>query len=171
VQHLKDRAVGPYVHIDNQRLYAVLCTHPRDSAQNLLHRFRKYLTKLSYNVGASTEQRAQRFVLDQARDNSRRVGNLLGNLTGSPRDSKVQSRIAQGLARLGDLSGGDLSKLPGGKESLKTYLSELGLMDLSALRSGVLGDPKAREAVISRVEPPRLRTQASALLDQISAQL
>src|SRR5690606_35033370 len=83
---------------------------------------------------------------------------------------KVQSKIAQGLARLGDLSGGDLSTLPGGKESLKTYLSELGLMDLNALRSGVLADPKAREAVINRVEPPRLRTQASSLLDQISAQ-
>ena len=171
VLHRQDLEAGPLGHIGNLRFKAGPGTTPRASAPSLLHRFGQFLSKLSFYVGASPEQRAQRFVLDQARDNSRRVGNLLGNLTGSPRDSKVQSRIAQGLARLGDLSGGDLSKLPGGKESLKTYLSELGLMDLSALRSGVLGDPKAREAVISRVEPPRLRTQASALLDQISAQL
>lgn len=171
VLHRQDLEAGPLGHIGNLRFKAGPGTTPRASAPSLLHRFGQFLSKLSFYVGASSEQRAQRFVLDQARDNSRRVGNLLGNLTGSPRDSKVQSRIAQGLARLGDLSGGDLSKLPGGKESLKTYLSELGLMDLSALRSGVLGDPKAREAVISRVEPQRLRTQASALLDQISAQL
>lgn len=171
VLHRQDLEAGPLGHIGNLRFKAGPGTTPRASAPSLLHRFGQFLSKLSFYVGASPEQRAQRFVLDQARDNSRRVGNLLGNLTGSPRDSKVQSRIAQGLARLGDLSGGDLSKLPGGKESLKTYLSELGLMDLSALRSGVLGDPKAREAVISRVEPQRLRTQASALLDQISAQL
>lgn len=162
---------GPLGQVGNLRFKAEPGATPRASAPNVFQRFGQFLSKVAFYVGASPAQRAQQFVLDQARDNSRRVGNLLGNLTASPNDPKALSKIAQGLARLGDLSGGDLSSLPGGKESLKTYLGELGVMDLNALRGGVLNDPEARQAVIDQVDPPRLRAQAAQLLDQIAAAL
>ncbi|MFC4297797.1 hypothetical protein ACFO0J_07055 [Castellaniella hirudinis] len=167
-QHLN---AGPLGQVGNLRFKAESGATPRASAPNVFQRFGQFMSKLAFYVGASPTQRAQQFVLDQARDNSRRVGNLLGNLTASPNDPKARSKIAEGLARLGDLSGGDLSNLPGGKESLKTYLSELGFKDLGALRSGVLGNPEARQAVIDQVDPPRLRAQAGQLLDQIAAAL
>jgi len=158
---------GPLGQVGNLRFKAAPGATPRTSGPNVFQRFGQFLSKVAFYVGASPAQRAQQFVLDQARDNSRRIGNLLGNLTASPNDPKAQARIAQGLARLGDLSGGDLSSLPGGQQSLNTYLSELGLPDLNALRSGVLGDPQARQATLDRVDPPRLRAQAAQVLDQI----
>lgn len=167
-QHLD---AGPLGQVGNLRFKTGPGATPRASAPNVFQRFGQFLSKVAFYVGASPARRAQQFVLDQARDNSRRVGNLLGNLTAPPNDPKARSKIAEGLARLGDLSGGDLSSLPGGKESLKTYLGELGVMDLNALRGGVLGDPEARQAVIDRVDPPRLRAQAARLLDQITAAL
>lgn len=162
---------GPLGQVGNLRFKAGPGATPRASGPNALQRFGQFLSKVAFYVGAGPAQRAQRHVLDQARDNSRRIGNLLGNLTGAPGDPKTRARIAEGLARLGDLSGGDLSGLPGGKESLQTYLGELGVMDLNALRGGVLGDPEARQAVLDQVDPPRLRAQAARLLDQIAVAL
>ncbi|CDM23313.1 hypothetical protein BN940_04196 [Castellaniella defragrans 65Phen] len=173
LQNLQRRHLdaGPLGQVGNLRFKAGPGATPRASGPNALQRFGRFLSKVAFYVGAGPAQRAQRHVLDQARDNSRRIGNLLGSLTGAPGDPKSCSRIAEGLARLGDLSGGDLSRLPGGKESLETYLGELGVMDLNALRSGVLGDPEARQAVLDRVDPPRLRAQAALLLDQIAVAL
>ncbi len=173
LQNLQRRHLdaGPLGQVGNLRFKAGPGATPRASGPNALQRFGQFLSKVAFYVGAGPAQRAQRHVLDQARDNSRRIGNLLGSLTGAPGDPKSCSRIAEGLARLGDLSGGDLSRLPGGKESLETYLGELGVMDLNALRSGVLGDPEARQAVLDRVDPPRLRAQAALLLDQIAVAL
>ncbi len=173
IQHLQRQHLdsGPLGQIGNLRFRAGPGATPRASAPNILQRFGQFLSKVAFYVGASPAQRVQQYVLDQARDNSRRIGNLLGNLTAAPDDPQARTRLAQGLARLGDLSGGDLSHLPGGKESLKTYLGELGVMDLNALRSGVLGNPDARQAVIDQVDPPRLRAQAALLLDQIAGAL
>ncbi|HET8597430.1 MAG TPA: hypothetical protein VFM22_06695 [Castellaniella sp.] len=158
---------GPLGQVGNLRFKAEPGATPRTSGPNVFQRFGQFLSKVAFYVGASPAQRAQQFVLDQARDNSRRIGNLLGNLTASPNDRKAQAKIAEGLARLGDLSGGDFSRLPGGQQALNTYLGELGLPDLSALRSGVLGDPQARQATLDRVDPPHLRAQAAQVLDQI----
>ena len=166
-----DFEAGPLGHVGNLRFRAAPGATPRTTAPNALQRFGQFMSRLAFYVTASPGQRAQQFMLDQARDNSRRIGNLLGNLTAPPGDPQARSRLAQGLARLSDLSGGDLSSLPGGQESLKTYLGELGVDDLVALRSGVLGDPEARQALLDRVDPPRLRAQAARVLDQVVAAL
>lgn len=162
---------GPLGQIGNLRFKAEPGATPRTSGPGIGHRILNFISRTAFYVTAGPQQRAQQFVLDQARDNSRRVGNLLGNLTSAPGDHKAQDRIATGLARLADLSRGDLSSLPGGKESLKAYLQELGLMDLSALRSGVLGNPQARQAVLEKIDPPRLMDHAEKVLQQIDTAL
>ncbi|KAB0614666.1 hypothetical protein [Castellaniella defragrans] len=158
---------GPLGRVGNLRFKAEPGATPRAPGPNFSQRVGQLLSKIAFHVSASPELRAQQRVLDQTRDNSRRIGNLLGHLTAPSGDPKARSRIAADLARLGALSGGDLSRLPGGKESLNTYLRELSVMDLSALRGGVLGTAKDREAVIGQMAPPRLREQAAQVLDQI----
>ncbi|WP_323018713.1 hypothetical protein [Castellaniella sp.] len=162
---------GPLGQVGNLRFKAEPGATPRTSGPGVGQRILNFLSKTAFYLTASPAQRAQQFVLDQARDNSRRIGNLLGHLTAQPDDTKAQGKIAEGLARLGDLSHGDLSNLSGGKESLKTYLQELGLMDLSALRSGSLSNPEARQAILDQVDPPRLRAQAENVLKQIDTAL
>lgn len=139
---------------------------PRASGPNIFQRFGQALSELAFYVTASPQARAQRFARDQQEANSRAIGNLLGHLTAPAGDKSALRSVAAGLARLGDLSGGDLARLPGGKEALSRHLQSLGLLDLTALKSGVLSDPGMRAAALALVDPG-LRLQAGAVLDQV----
>lgn len=117
------------------------------------------------------QARAQRNALVMARDNSRRIGNLLGSLTAPVEDAKAHVRAAQRLADLGRRAQGDLNTLCGGRYCLSTYMDELDDSAIKALRCGVLGSLEARLAVLNQISPEKLRIQASHVLSQIVAHL
>lgn len=161
-------ASGPLGRVGNLSFKAESGATPRAGGPNALQRFGQFLSNVVFRATANPEQRAQQRVLDQARDNSRRVGDLLGHLTAPQGDAKAQQKVALSLARLGERSGGDLSSLPGGAQALTTYLSELAVVDVNALRSGLLGNPEARQTLLASIEPPELRAQAESVLTQIA---
>ncbi len=159
---------GPLGRVGNLSFKAESGATPRASSPNALQRFGQFLSSTLFRMTASPEQRAQQQVLDQARDNSRRVGDLLGHLTAPQGDAKAQQKLAQSLVQLGERAGGDLATLPGGGQALNTYLAELTVMDVNALRGGVLANPEARQNLLASIEPPELRAQAESVLTQIS---
>lgn len=164
-EHLES---GPLGRVGNLRFKAEAGATPRAGGPNLFQRLGQFLSKTVFRATASPEQRAQQRVLDQARDNSRRVGDLLGKLTAAPDDARAQQKVAQELARLAERAGGDLARLPGGAQALAAYLPELAVIDVTALKSGALGSPEARQAILASIEPPELRAQAESVLTQIS---
>lgn len=134
----------------------------------MLSNARRLVANLAFFLTCmSSKARTQRADRIQVRENSRRIGDLLGMLTAAADDAKAQSRIAQKLTQLAEASAGDLSGLLGGEYCLSKYLDELSGADLQALRNGVLGSTKARGAVLARISSERLRGQASDILKQI----
>lgn len=130
----------------------------RDAWTKLLFRFNR----------ASAEVREQHDDMIQRRDNSRRIGNMLGLLTARTNDAKAQARIVRELGQLADLAQGDLANLPGATHALSSYVDELTRADLLALRDGALGHRSARAIVLDRIQPG-LSTQAAGVLNQISS--
>lgn len=121
-------------------------------------------------ISSSKRARMPRESLNQIRKNSRHIGNLLGSLTARASDVKGQRRIAQELARLGVLAGGDLANLKGWRYCLSSYLDDLTPADLEALVFGAAGSQAAREAVLDRISSDvshPSRKQASLLLNLI----
>lgn len=84
-------------------------------------------------------------------------------------DAGALARIIQELARLGELSQGDLGNLPGGLESLSTYLREMTYRDLFTLRDGVLGRPSVRKAVLDQISSVKSDAQAADAPAQLSS--
>lgn len=117
---------------------------------------------------ASAPARRRREILIEVRANSRSIGDLLGCLTAPSNDARALAAIAQGLARLGWMSRGDLAALRGVREALITYMGELSYTDLVALRHGALGQAGVRKAVLDQVSSG-LREQAAHVLQQIQA--
>lgn len=134
----------------------------------LLSKIRRSLSNLVFFLTSSHALvRARRAQLVQVRENSRRVGDLLGRLTAAAGAAKEHSLIGQKLKRLCKTPGGDLSSLPGGREALSRYLDELSDADLVALRCGVLNDV---DAILDQVSPDPdspSRSQAYGMLRQI----
>ena len=140
------------------------------------------LVSLKFKLTQSSEARAQREKLVEARvearANSRRIGNLLGSLT-----AKVNGggdfvncndclAIAQALKELNVPSDGGLYSLKGAKYCLGTYLNEAGEHDLIVLRDGVLSNEDACKELLDKISPDRdnpLRIQASQVLGDIAA--
>lgn len=109
-------------------------------------------TKLKFRFNrVSADVREQHDDMIQRRDNSRRIGNMLGLLTARTDDVKAQARVGRELEQLADLSQGDLANLPGAMQALSFYMGDLRRNDLDALRDGVLGNRTARGAVLSRI--------------------
>lgn len=164
-QHL---ASGPLGRIGNLSFKAAPGATPRASSPNVFQRIGKFLADMAFRITASPAQRAQQRALDAVRDNSRRIGDLLGHLTAPSSDVRAQLEVARSVAALSESCGGDLSNLPGGKEALTAYMQDLGIIDLTALKSGTLASDVARSAVLASMEPPLLREQAADLLAQIA---
>lgn len=132
----------------------------RDSWANL--RFR--------HSGATPEEQRQRAARSEVYENSRRIGNFLGSLTGSWRKEKALFRIKEGLERLSQSVTLDLADLSGGEYILSTYMRELTRADLEAMYDGILSHSNARAAVLRRI-PPDLQARADNVLQQIKAVL
>lgn len=125
------------------------------------------LSNLTFSASrVSGQTRTQRGSLEQSRANSGRVHALLDSLAAPLDDARAQFRIAKGLAQLSQQSAGDLTRLPGARESLGAYLSKLEDADLFAFYAGALGSPDARAAVLDLVGQD-LRDQAEKVLDQM----
>lgn len=144
---------------------------------DLYHSLAHFLNEFGFtSIFEPSEERAQRHAVVQARENSRRLGDLLGSLTARADDAQACSRIAVKLIKLCDPLKGDLGQMTGGQKSLTFYLRELSDADLIAMHNGVLGCPLARAAMlkeISRVSawkgeqlPEVLNQIAEALRDQ-----
>ncbi|WP_454006143.1 hypothetical protein [Alcaligenes sp. Marseille-Q7550] len=71
---------------------------------------------------------------------------------------------------LGRLAQGNLANLPGALDSLSSYMNELTLADLEALRNGMLGHPTVRDAVLETISPA-VRAQAARVVEQIATAL
>ncbi|MHA3904735.1 hypothetical protein ACTPOE_14550 [Castellaniella sp. WN] len=132
--------------------------------------FVRFLSWVASSVTPGGGRPAPRDALDQAYENSLLVADLLGSLTASPGDPKAQARIAKALLDLSRLSGGDLCRLDGGRESLGVYMGELLSKDLEALCGGVLGHHECRRRVLEQVGADR-HGEAAQVLEQIAAAL
>ncbi|MGE8548331.1 MAG: hypothetical protein ACN6OC_12910 [Alcaligenes sp.] len=120
--------------------------------------------------------------LTQARENSNRIGNVLGLLTATAGHGSALAKLGPELAQLvrlvrcnlNSLSGGsesgNLSSLAGGVESLTCYMNEMTPEDIDALRNGVLSKPRICHALLSLM-PSYLRPQATKILEQITEAL
>lgn len=167
----QDLAVGPLGTVGNLRFTprqgGTAPVAPPGAAANVSSSWANLQFALS---GAPVQARKQREILLKVRANSRSIGDLLGRLTAPTGHARALAAIAQDLARLSKISRGDLAALPGGREALTAYMSELDYLDLVALRHGALGHADARNAVLNQVSPG-LREQAAHLLQQIEAAL
>lgn len=111
--------------------------------------------------------RTRRAYVNEARDASRHVGNLLGILTAPANDAKARSTVAKQLMLLAGQTKSDLSGLPGGQESLSRYVKELSDADLIALYNGAARCQVARKAVLDLIPDGESRTKAEAMLNQV----
>lgn len=119
---------------------------------------------------ASAKPRAQDKVLGQERLSSRQVHAFLSDLAMPASELRARARAAAELARLSELSRGDLAGVPGMRESLAACLRELDDVRFFAFFSGALGNADARKSILCRVDAG-LRAQAARLLDEMAAVL
>ncbi len=157
---------GAFGSVGNLRFKGEAGATPRAGSPNIFQRAIQSLSRLAFYVTASPQARAQQFERDQQQIKTRALGDVLGHLTAPTDTKKTLNSVASGLARLADLTGGDLANLPGGKQALRAHLQGLGALDVGALQDGVLAQPGARDAVLALVAPG-LRADASVVLDQI----
>lgn len=120
--------------------------------------------------------RTQRAYRVQVHKNSRLVGDLLGSLTAAANDKNAPSAIIQRLKHLGELTKGDLSRLPGAKQALAFYVAESTYADLKAVCDGVLSadGQGALMAAFDQISPDRenlLRNQALGVLLEVKQAL
>lgn len=106
----------------------------------------------------------------QAYQNSGLIGNALGRLTDLADTAAARIEVGQELEQLGRLAQGNLANLPGALDSLSSYMNELTLADLEALRNGMLGHPTVRDAVLETISPA-VRAQAARVVEQIATAL
>lgn len=143
-------------------------------------RANRYKTQLTWALHAlsdrafllthtSSQAQTQRRDLIQARENSRLIGNLLGNLTAPAHDPEGQARIAEGLIELATRCEGRFDDLKGGQQVLDWYVTELSDVDFQALANGVLRNNFAKQAVLNQISDsdPLLGARASQVLDRI----
>ena len=114
---------------------------------------------------------ARRDNLHKVRENSRKIGNLLGTLTASRDDESATGRIVKALDELDEDSQGNLSNMAGGEVALSTYLDELNLVDLYALRDGILGSSDAQKDVLDQCATAASKAHGTRILDQIRTHL
>ena len=136
-----------------------------------------WLTRAGRSVGRlvssfrSEATKARSVHLHKVRENSRKIGNLLGSLTASRDDEEATGRIAKAIGQLDEDAQGDLDNMDGGQDALSTYLDELSLKDLYALRDGALGSATARKAIMNSFRSQQSLENAKSVLDQIADRL
>ena len=147
----------------------------RTTLSDLRHFVANWQAKLTFFLtNAPQEARAQHDALVQNRKTNRCVANLLGDLTALAKDEKGRTDVAQRLEELITQADGDLNSRKGWEQCLSNHMGQLNDMDLQALYDGVLGDPKACDAVLDRISPDAsnpLRNQAAGALKVIDAAL
>ncbi len=167
----EDLAAAPLGIIGNLQVKPEHGGTARASRRSAVSHLLDLCADLTFRISRATpEERRQRAVRIEVHDNSRRIGNLLGSLTGSPKDGGDLFRIKGELEQLSGLVTRDLADLPGGAYALSTYLSELTRVDLEVMRDGMLGHPNARAAVMRRISPD-LRVRADKVLKQVEKAL
>ena len=139
----------------------------RASNPSMRSRLGSWCTDLKFFCCASEETRAQYDDEQEVFENSRCVGDLLGSLTVHAHDAAGLSDVLTQLKKLGSLSQGDLATLPGGDYSLPHYMGRLTDNDVRALRTGPLGVPGVRIAILNQIELEESRVQAHHVLEQV----
>lgn len=138
-------------------------------------RLKTYFTPESSQARGQRERLAQNRV--EARDNSRRIGDLLGSLTAKVDEAgqfaKVNDcvEIVQALMELNVPPEGSIFSLKGVRYSLDIYLNELKETDLVALSQGVLSNEEACKVVLDRISnypDDAVRMRASQALRDIA---
>lgn len=164
----QDLAPGPLGTVGNQRFTPQQDgTAPVSPISPVSNIYRAWANLRFAISGAPLEELELQDQAIEAGRNSRLIGDLLGHLTAPADEAKARVTIAQKLTQLCELCKGSLVLLPGGREALSAYLSELVYVDLIALYSGVLGHPDARRAVLDQVGSG-LRRQAAGLLRDVA---
>lgn len=167
--HLQAFAPGPLGTVGNQRFQPEQGGTARASRRAVPTGLRSAWARLKFRFNrAPAEVREQHDNMIQWRDNSRRIGNMLGLLTAGRKDARAQARVIRELEQLAALAQGDLANLPGATQALLFYVGELTRVDLLALRNGVLGHRTARAIVLDQVSR-NLNAQAAGVLNQISS--
>lgn len=164
------RLPGALGSIGNLRFKGVAGATPRAALPNVFQQTKVLLSKLVFYCTAGPQVRGQQFARDQAEVKQRAVSNLLGNMTAPAGDKGAIRAVASDLARLADLVDGNMSGMPGGKEGLRTHMQSLSMLDLSAIKTGVLSQTGAHDALLSIVAPA-LREKAAAVLAQLTQSL
>ncbi|WP_394065651.1 hypothetical protein [Alcaligenes sp. WGS1538] len=112
------------------------------------------------------ELRSRPDAVTQAHSTSLLVRALVGSLAALAEAPQGSRKAVKELARLSELSQGDLISLPEGWKSLSSSLDELQRASLLALRTKVLGREAALAAVLKQVSPD-ISDQAAGVLKQI----
>lgn len=148
---------------------------PRAPGPSLFQRMGAKVESAIAYVKASPQQRADAQVVKSARQVSADTGALLGALTGAKSDSSAQGKAASALAGL--LQHADPLAAAGRSStdtlvapSLLRHLGQLSTTDLVALRSGPLGDPASRAAILAKLDPAQ-QARAGTVLAQIDKTL
>ncbi|MBJ7265243.1 MAG: hypothetical protein JHC61_16700, partial [Burkholderiaceae bacterium] len=179
IQHAGQPVVAPQIQspqpgalgsVGNLRFKGEPGATPRASSPNVAQNTGSFFSKLAFYCSASPQARAQQLVRDRNETNTRALGNLLGHLTAPAGGKSELNAVASDLAHLADLIRGDIGRMPGGKEGVRAHLEGLSMLDLNALKTGVLSQPGARDAVLSMVSPG-LRESAGTVLDQLMQSL
>ncbi|WP_394065650.1 hypothetical protein [Alcaligenes sp. WGS1538] len=110
--------------------------------------------------------RTQQAAPAQAPTVKRLVRALVGSLAALAQAPEEPFKAVKELARLSELSQGDLIGLPEGWKSLSSSMDELQRASLLALRTKVLGREEALAAVLKQVSPD-ISDQAAGVLTQI----
>lgn len=147
----------------------------RAGRPDVLSRIRSYFADLKFRLsGALKQVRSSRAELAEVREHRRLVGDLLSSLRVRASNAKAQSKVLQELEKLSKLSGGDPGNLKGWPHTLHAHVDAMKYPALIALRDGVVGHPKARNAVLDQISTDKsdpLRMQAAGLLGQVEAAL
>lgn len=125
----------------------------------------------SYFVGPSREARALSRYAAEISKTREHISLVMVSLMAPANDIKARAIIAQRLSTLSDLTHGRLEYLLQGRAYLHHYIAGLYDPQRIALRNGVLGSPRARQAVLDQIPEGRLRKGAAELLVQIEKAL
>lgn len=170
VSEIQTQQPGALGSVGNLRFKGVAGATPRAGSPNIFQQSKAFLSKLVFYCTAGPQARGQQFARDQAEAKQRALGDLLGRITAPAGDKGAMRSLASELARVADMVGGDLSRMPGGKAGLRTQLQGLSTLDMNAVAAGVLSQPGAHDALISMISPG-LRDAATVVLAQLTQSL
>lgn len=158
-------AVGKLRYMPQQR-----GTAPVGRARAFLHG--SFPENLRLSVGGdSAKARARLERCMEVRENSRRIGSLLGSLSAPANDARALSRIAKELGLISELTREVTFFFYGWERALYACLKAMTHPELIALCEGIFNHPQACDAVLEQISPAELRSSAAGVLNKIRAAL